>query len=169
MLDQYVRLAMLSVVAFAGCTYAGTPVPLRGRATDIAALTGRWDGEFFSDDSRRGGSLTFTIRVGKDTAFGDVILAPSASVPVIAADARDPIHLRHSRAPELLRITLVTVRDSMVQGALEPYIAPDCECVVVTEFLGTVSGDVIDGRYDTRGPGVRQVGRWSIRRTARGD
>lgn len=167
MRGSYVRLVVLSLVLVGGCTYAGTPVPLRGRAADIAALAGRWDGEFFSDDSRRGGSLTFTIRTETDTAFGDVILTPSSTVPVIAADARDPIHLRHSRAPEVLRITFVTVRDSMVQGALEPYIAPDCECVVVTEFLGTVTGDVIEGRYDTRGPGVRQVGRWSMRRTGR--
>ena len=172
MRDQLLRLAAISLILTAGCTYAGTPVPVRGRATDIAALTGRWDGEFWSDESRRNGSLLFTIRPGTDTAFGDVVLTPASFEPVIAADARggDPaVHLRHSRAPEVLRIHFVTVRERLIQGEIEPYIAPDCKCVVVTEFLGTVSGDVIEGTYTTRGPGIRQQGRWSMRRTDRNE
>ena len=83
----------------------------------------------------------------------------------MAADARDPQHLRHSRAPEVLRVTFVAVQHDMVRGQIEPYIAPDCKCVVVTEFLGTIAGDSVVGRYDTRGAGVRQEGRWSIRRS----
>jgi hypothetical protein len=160
-----VRLAAASVILAAACTYAGTPVPLRGRAGDIAALAGRWDGEFWSDESRRNGALLFTIRAGTDTAFGDVVLTPTSFEPVIAADAKDPVHLQHSRAPEVLRIHFVTVRDRMIQGEIEPYVAPDCKCVVVTEFLGTVDGNVIEGAYTTRGSGVRQEGRWSMRRT----
>jgi hypothetical protein len=159
------RLAAVSAILTAACTYAGTPVPLRGRATDIAALAGRWDGEFWSEESRRNGSLLFTIRAGTDTAFGDVVLTPTSFEPVIAADAKDPVHLQHSRAPEVLRIHFVTVRERVIQGEIEPYVAPDCKCVVVTEFLGTVEGDAIDGTYTTRGPGIRQEGRWSMRRT----
>lgn len=165
---RYAALTVLSVLLLGGCTYSGTPVPMRGRATDIAALAGRWDGEFWSDESRRNGSLLFMIRAGTDTAFGDVVLTPTSFEPVVAADAKggDPaVHLRHSRAPDVLRIHFVTVRERMIQGEIEPYIAPDCKCVVVTEFLGTVSGDVIEGTYTTRGPGIRQEGRWSMRRT----
>lgn len=163
------RLAAVSAILTAACTYAGTPVPMRGGASDIGALAGRWDGEFWSDESRRNGSLLFTIRAGTDTAFGDVVLTPTAFESVTAADAKegDPVHLRHSRAPEVLRIHFVTVRAGVIQGEIEPYIAPDCKCVVVTEFLGTVSGDVVEGTYTTRGPGVRQEGRWSMRRTGR--
>lgn len=159
-----VRLAVLSAVLFGACTYAGTPVPLRGSEADIAALAGRWDGEFWSDESRRGGSLMFTIRAGTDSALGDVVLTSTASVPVIAADAKDPVHLRHSRAPEVLRVVFVAVSGKMIQGEIEPYIAPDCDCVVTTEFIGSVTGNVVEGRYVTRGPGVRQEGRWAMRR-----
>jgi hypothetical protein len=165
MRGRFLHLAALSVTLAAGCRYAGTPVPMHGRAADIAALAGRWDGEFFSDESRRNGSLLFTIRAGTDTAFGDVVLTPTSFDPVVAADAKDPVHLRHSRAPEVLRIHFVTVRERVIQGEIEPYIAPDCKCVVVTEFLGTVSGDLIEGTYTTRGSGIRQEGRWSMRRT----
>ena len=158
----------LSGALIAACAYAGTPVPLRGSATDISRLAGRWDGEFWSDESGRRGTLLFTIRAGTDTALGDVVLNSGMTEPVIAADARDPQHLRHSRAPEVLRVTFVAVRGEMLRGEIEPYVAPDCKCVVVTEFLGTIAGDTVLGSYDTRGPGVRQVGRWSMRRIQSG-
>ena len=157
--------ALLSTALLGACTYAGTPVPLSGSANDVGRLAGRWDGEFWSDESGRGGTLLFTIRAGTDTALGDVVLNSGMTDPVIAADARDPQHLRHSRAPEVLRVTFVAVQGEMIRGQIEPYIAPDCKCVVVTEFLGTLAGDTVAGRYDTRGPGVRQEGRWSMRRT----
>ena len=159
-----VSACLLFVVAVGACSYAGNPVPLRGSATDIGALAGRWDGEFWSDESGRRGSLLFTIRSGTDTAIGDVVLSTGMTEPVIAADARDPQHLRHSRAPEVLRVTFVAVRGEMLRGRIEPYVAPDCKCVVVTEFLGTIAGDTVSGRYDTTGPGVRQEGRWVMRR-----
>ena len=165
------RLAfgLLSVMGPIACTYAGTPVPLQGSPADIAALAGRWEGEFSSDDTRRGGTLTFTIRTGKDTAVGDVLLIPNATVPVRAADAREAMHLRHVRAPELLRVTFVAVRGATVRGEIEPYIAPDCECIVITEFFGTASGDTVSGTYVTRAEHLRQEGRWSMRRIIAAD
>lgn len=159
---------LVSAAVIAACSYAGTPVPLRGSPAEISRLAGRWDGEFWSDESGRRGTLLFTIRAGTDTALGDVVLGSGMTEPVIAADARDPQHLRHSRAPDVLRVTFVAVRGEMLRGEIEPYIAPDCKCVVVTEFLGTIAGDTVQGRYDTRGPGVRQVGRWSMRRIGDG-
>lgn len=157
-------LLVLCVVVLGACTYAGTPVPVRGSARDIGQIAGRWDGEFWSDESGRRGSLLFTIRSGTDTAFGDVVLNTGGAEPVTAADARDPQHLQHSRAPEVLRVTFVAVRGEMIRGQIEPYIAPDCKCVVITEFLGTITADTLEGRYDTRGAGVRQEGRWVMRR-----
>lgn len=159
-----VLLTLVSVVFVGACTYAGTPVPVRGSTADISSLAGRWDGEFWSDESGRRGALLFTIRAGVDTALGDVVLTPGTTEPVLAADAREPQHLRHSRAPEVLRVTFVAVQGDMIRGQIEPYIAPDCKCVVVTEFLGRVVGDTLSGRYDTRGPAVRQEGRWIMRR-----
>lgn len=157
-------LPLVSAAALVACSYAGTPVPLRGSAVDISRLAGRWDGEFWSDESGRRGTLLFTIRAGNDTALGDVVLYSGMTEPVIAADAKDPQHLRHSRAPEVLHVSFVAVQGEMLRGEIEPYIAPDCNCVVVTEFLGAIAGDSVQGRYDTRGPGVRQTGRWSMRR-----
>ena len=160
---------MLFLVAGA-CRYVPSASPLQGAPADIAALAGRWDGEFWSDASGRRGTLQFTIREGTDTLYGDVVLTPGGTGgPVIAADARDAVHLRHSRAPELLHIRFVGVHGVMVEGELEPYVAPDCECVVVTEFVGRVVGDSIAGTYTTHGSYVRQQGRWGVRRAVRAE
>lgn len=150
----------------AACRYQPTPVPLHGSRSDVAALAGRWDGDYSSGDSRRGESISFTIRGGTDTAFGDVAMITTMGDAVTAADASTRVHAHHAHAPELLRVTFVEVSDGQVEGELEPYVAPDCRCIVTTVFRGAVSGDRIEGTYITRGAnGLRQEGRWSMRRT----
>jgi len=159
------RSAMIGVLA--ACHYQPTPVPLRGSRSDVAGLAGTWEGDYSSVDSRRGGSITFTIRPGTDTAFGDVAMITAMGDPLLAADASTRAHAQHVRAPELLRVTFVQVSDGELEGELEPYVAPDCRCVVTTVFRGAVTGDRIEGTYVTRGAdGLRQEGRWSMRRQA---
>jgi hypothetical protein len=50
---------------------------------------------------------------------------------------------------------------------LEPYEAPDCRCVVHTEFEGRLAGDRIEGTFVTTGarPGATQRGRWRVTRS----
>ena len=164
-------LIQLSLVtlALAACRYQPAPVPVRGSPGDIASLAGTWEGEYSSDESRRSGSITFTIRAGSDTAFGDVAMIPAVGAPLVAADAATHVHLQHVRAPELLRVTFVSVSAGLVEGALEPYVAPDCSCVVTTVFRGTAAGDRLTGEYVTQGDnGLRQRGRWSMQRRTSG-
>ena len=165
---HFIRMALLGIaVASAGCRYEPSPVRLEGSASDIAALAGEWIGEYSSLDSRRSGSITFTIRAGRDTAFGDVVMVPSGGNAVMAADVDARVHAGHSVAPEVLRITFVRVFGGMVAGELEPYVAPDCACVVRTVFQGTVKSQTVSGEYFTsNGANLRQQGRWSAwRRT----
>lgn len=150
----------------AGCVYKPSPVLMQGRAEDIAALAGTWQGEYFSHHSGRTGIITLEIRPGKDTAFGEVVMEGSPGQPVLAEDARWGGHAAHARAPEILTIAFVSVRRGTVQGALEPYEAPDCKCVVRTTFTGAISGDIISGDFLTTGETwLRQTGKWSVRRT----
>jgi hypothetical protein len=160
------RVVVVLAGLLAACRYQPTPVPLHGSVSDVAALAGAWEGDYSSADSRRGGSITFSIRPGVDTAFGDVAMVSTTGRPLIAADASTRSHAQHVRAVELLRVTFVEVSDGLVEGELEPYVAPDCSCVVTTVFRGAVTGDRIEGTYVTRGAqGLRQEGRWSMRRT----
>jgi hypothetical protein len=82
---------------------------------------------------------------------------------VAAHDARD--HLAHARSTDVLHVTFVRVAEGRVSGALEPYTAPDCQCVVSTTFSGSLRGDVVDGTFVTRGAnGLEQSGRWRVTR-----
>jgi hypothetical protein len=165
---QLIPLSLVALV-LASCRYQPASVPVRGAASDIAALAGTWEGEYSSDESRRGGSITFTIRAGSDTAFGDVAMIPGVGAPLVAADAASHVHLQHVGAPDLLRVTFVSVSGGLVEGALEPYVAPDCKCVVTTVFRGALTDGRLTGDYVTQGEnGLRQRGRWSLRRRGSG-
>lgn len=159
-------LYLLIAGATAGCAANPTPVVLQGSRSEITALAGAWTGSYGSADSHRDGSITFVVRAGSDTAFGDVIMIPDASGQrIVAEDAQSRAHLAHARSPEFLRITFVHVSDGVVEGAIEPYVAPDCRCVVRTIFHGRVAGDEIAGEYVTDGgQGLRQRGTWTVRR-----
>src|ERR1044071_4399138 len=110
----------LSVIALAallaGCRYQPSPVPLIASAGDISALSGDWSGEYSSVQSGRSGSMTFTIRAGSDTAFGDVLMTPRRGAGIRAADANTLEHARHETLPELLKVTFVRVSGGILEG-----------------------------------------------------
>jgi hypothetical protein len=92
-------------------------------------------------------------------------MEPSARGSFIAADAASGMHAMHAASPHLLTIRFVAIRGGYVEGALEPYIAPDCQCVVQTVFRGRRAGEEIRGQFVTQGqPGPHQTGTWSVRR-----
>jgi hypothetical protein len=113
--------------------------------------------------SGRTGSITFTLKAGTDSAFGDVLMMPAGGLnPLRPAD--NPIdHRAHTSSPQALRVSFVSVANGRVSGALEPYIAPDCECTVRTTFEGAIGADAIEGTFVTRPPvGPEQTGRWRV-------
>lgn len=161
------RVALLALVAAPlACRYQPTPVQLQASPSDIEALAGRWEGEFSSVESGRSGNIVFTVQAGKDTAFGDVVMIPQSwGQPLTAADAASGEHARHSASAELLRVRFVRAHGDFIEGALEPYIAPDCHCTVSTTFHGALQGNSIRGDYVTTGAyGLRQTGKWSVTR-----
>lgn len=155
-----------AALLLAGCSYNPSPVLVHGAAADIAALGGSWEGTYVGKQSLRSGTIQFMIRPGKDTAFGDVLMENGAESQLVAVDAATGEHYRHARSPQLLMIHMVAIHDGLVEGILEPYIAPDCQCIVNTVFRGRRAGEEIAGDFTTRGPfGLLQSGTWSVRRT----
>ena len=46
---------------------------------------------------------------------------------------------------------------------MEPYVAPDCNCLVTTTFSGVVVGDTASGKYITEAPAIlTQEGVWRV-------
>lgn len=163
---QRTMLVLGAALALAACRYTPTPVTLIASPGDVVSLAGTWEGTYQGKESERTGSILFTIEAGKDTAYGDVLMEAPPRYQFIAADASTGEHMLHSRAPEVLRITWVGLHRGYVEGALEPYIAPDCQCTVKTIFSGYVNddGDEIKGEYVTTGTSLRQTGTWTVRK-----
>ena len=158
-------MMLVGVAALAlGCRYRPDPVPVAGVHTEVEQLIGKWDGDYASGESRRSGSIFFEITAHGDSAFGDVLM------PVAAGEVGPrPVdlltgHEQHVRSTELLAIKFVRVGGGAVQGELEPYIAPDCDCVARTTFYGKVEGNEISGTYVTTTERGTQRGEWRVRK-----
>jgi hypothetical protein len=137
--------------ALAGCTMNPAPVPVRGDAWSIAALAGEWIGEYRSPDTRRSGSIHFSLDAGRDTAFGDVVMVPGLSSRQYTDDPEMwPRRFPLRSDPRALFIRFVRVEGNHVNGAINPYPSPDCDCMLHTSFAGIRRGDRIDGTFLTR-------------------
>ena len=68
---------------------------------------------------------------------------------------------------QVLTISFVRVAGPVVTGTLAPYRDPECSCVVVTTFSGTLGENVIEGTFTTRGlpGGSEPTGRWRVKRS----
>jgi hypothetical protein len=141
------------------------PVRLQGDPVSIAWLAGSWTGEYWGGTGR-GGSLSFTLRSGSDSLYGDVTMMDLAGQPMRSADPTD-VHRGHVHAPQQLRIDFVAVHADSIRGTLEPYVLPECECIVSTTFVGQVRGTQITGSFQTRNAGrLRAEGSWEMKRIA---
>lgn len=156
----------LLVAVAAGCrTVPQMPVQLQGDPQSIAWLAGAWTGEYWGGAGGRGGSLTFTLRAGTDSLYGDVTMIDPRGQPIRSADPMD-VHAQHVRSPQQLRIDFVAAHADTVRGVLEPYVNAECDCTVTTTFLGRVQGAHITGTFQTRSAGrVIGEGEWEMRRT----
>jgi hypothetical protein len=160
-------IGLVLLAGLAGCAGKSPPVPVQASAADIGRLAGRWEGEYNSDQTGRGGSIVFTLTAGSDTAEGDVLMIPAGSnQPIMREGTTQQPYAAPGAIPSVLSIRFVDYRDGQVSGALDPYRAPDCNCVVATTFIGTVTGDVIKGTFTIRGtPSPAPVtGEWEVHR-----
>lgn len=159
--------AMLALVGAAACSSRPMPVMLQGEPMGTAALTGDWTGSYWADSSAHRGSLKFFVGAGEDSTFGDMMMFSPLGERIQPADD-GPSHRIHTRMAQSLRVDLKNAGGGRVTGTLEPYLAPDCLCVVTTTFNGIVVGDTIRGSFTTTGGTTEnREGSWQlVRRVA---
>lgn len=145
---------------------AGTPPPVTvvGTESDFATLDGSWSGEYWGSGAGRSGSIVFEVKADSHAATGDVAMTPRGS--------NRPLHRAHDAgvgeasipSTQLLTIRFVQIADGRVSGELDPYHSPDCNCTLLTRFLGSLRGDTISGTYETRGERTaeRTSGEWRV-------
>lgn len=158
-------LPCLALIALSACRTTRMPVQLQGDPLNMSNLTGEWSGEYWGAANGRSGTITFSLGGARDSVFGEVTMVdPSGRTPR-AADTGEQ-HRLHVHAVQSLAIAFVRVEDGKVTGKMEPYVAPDCDCVVNTSFTGAIHGDSISGSFITRTPqGDVDQGRWSVTRS----
>lgn len=156
-----IQLTLTLAIALVACQGAQPPVPVLG---DVAALSGRWDGEYGSRESGRSGSILFVLEAGADTAHGDVLMVPEEAELPPAPRPGDPdaMDWRRDRLAEPLPIAFVHAAQGMVEGRLAPYRDPACGCLLTTLFVGRlVSPGRIEGTFvSIHGEGGREVRGW---------
>ena len=159
---RHIVIRSLAVAAMIGCSGQSMPIQLQGDPVSIAQLNGTWIGSYRGGISG-GGSLTFQLKRGTDSLYGDVSMMAGAQT-MHSVDPAD-VHRMHVESPLRMRIDFVWVGSDLVRGTLEPYFAPSCDCVVATTFNGRVKDDRITGTFETRHEGrVVADGTWEVTR-----
>ncbi len=159
-------LLTLLVLALTACGASRAPVPLVGASADVGALTGEWAGDYSSAESGRSGSISFTLRAAGDSAFGDVVMIPSAwGRPLVPWRGENATGANQQPASTVLSIRFVRVEHGHVSGTLDPYADPQTGSRLLTTFSGELNGNQITGTYTTRlTSGGTQTGRWTVQR-----
>ena len=165
-------VAVTSATLLAACASHPTPVPVMAPSSSLSALVGDWSGEYSSVETGRSGSISFALKAGKDTAFGNVIMVPKTESNVVAPSAAVDHPIVRSAAAqnpgELITIRFVRMEGNHVVGTLDPYRDPDCGCQLTTTFQGEfTSANTIAGTFHTTGSGMSHIpasGRWKVER-----
>lgn len=150
------------LLALAACTNPGTVVPVIG---DSRSLAGEWQGIYSSEETGRTGSIVFTLKAGSDSAFGDVIMVPTANE--VVPPGRYAVEGTHfHRLPRVITISFVRCEDGEVTGRLNVYPDPDTQERVSTTFTGHLTGNTLQGTFVSlfEASGHRAGGKWEVTR-----
>jgi hypothetical protein len=143
------RLHLIAAVVVFLCACGGsTQVPVKGGEPEVLGIAGDWEGEYKSTESGRTGPVKFSLTVGRHTADGTVMMGGQTPLKVSFVEAEG---------------------GGGVNGKMEPYTDPSCNCMVETEFNGARTGDRIEGTFTSKavdsGTAVT-TGTWGVTRVA---
>jgi hypothetical protein len=152
---------LAAIAAAAGCSSnPAPPVPVEG--SKVSALRGKWIGEYSSKDTGRTGNITFELKLFEKTARGSVLMVPKDAY---APDAPTSGAGAAATMPQVLQILFVDSSGGVVNGTMDTYVDPRCNCRVNTTFEGTITGDSISGTYRTipqEGDSAITTGVWHV-------
>lgn len=140
-------------------------VPLHGPIADFARLAGEWDGTYTSRDADRSGSLWFKLVAGEDHAHGDVQMTPDGSVAYSRYGLGTYPQAPQRDVSRFLTIRFVRAAGDAIDGRLDPYWDPSCQCTAETAFRGRLIEGALRGTFVTRlSNGAQALGQWEALR-----
>jgi len=167
-------VTLTAAALLAACASRPTLVPVMGPASDLNALVGEWSGDYSNPETGRSGSIAFSLKAGKDTAVGSVVMVPRENrqqVTVASPGERGVVRTTAvAGSSEVLTIRFVRMEGSHLIGTLDKYRDPDCGCELTTTFHGQFSdAGTITGTFTSTGSTMGHFpssGRWTVKRTA---
>jgi len=158
-------LALIATTS-AACARNTPGIEMRSSDFDLDPLVGQWQGGFISSQPGRTGTIAFTLRAGESAASGNVVLFQR---PDSLLTPEERAMLENVPERTVLKIHFLRKEGGTVNGALDAYHDPECDCTVTTNFQGTFTNpSTIEGDYTTvRGkPGTDIIrGKWKVTRT----
>lgn len=163
-------LATPLAICLLGCTPKAPAIEVMSGDFDLDPLVGEWRGTYTGTESGRAGSIAFTLRAGETAAFGKVVMIPRAIDSAAAANltARGSQTIQTGADRQALTIKFVRKQGGKLLGTLDPYMDPDCRCMVNTSFEGSFTdAKTIEGQFSTNSvqPGRQPTGgTWKVTR-----
>jgi hypothetical protein len=149
------------------CASRSPSIELTSSDFDLNPLVGEWRGDYSSAATGRTGTIAFTLRAGEGAASGNVVMIPRAD-SLLTDEEREALSTTSSAAKSVLKIHFVRKEGGSVNGTLDPYRDPDCNCPVTTTFQGVFrDARTIVGTFTTvpSTPGGSVTGgKWTVTR-----
>ena len=130
----------LIIAALAASTVACATKPpgiaLTSSDFDLQPLVGVWRGDYSNPQTGRRGTIAFSLRAGESFASGNVVMIPKPD-SLLTAEERELASDVPSTGRSVIPIHFIRKEGGSLNGTLDPYRAPDCDCIVTTTFQGT--------------------------------
>jgi hypothetical protein len=116
---------------------------------DLNPLVGVWRGTYTNPLAGRTGTIGFSLRAGESFASGNVVMIPKAD-SLLTPDEREMLNDEKPAGRAVIPIRFLRKEGGSLTGTLDPYRAPDCDCIVTTTFQGTFTDSgTIAGTFTT--------------------
>lgn len=165
------RLAYLCAAAAAAwlmsCASHPPETEVSASDFDLNPLVGEWRGVSNNAQTRRTGTIAFTLRAGESAASGNIVLIPRPD-SLLTPGERELVENVGATRRSVLKISFIRKEGGNLSGTLEPYRDPECACTVTTTFQGTFrDARTIEGTFSTvpsQPGGVVTGGTWRVTR-----
>lgn len=165
------RASLILAAALAASTIAcgrRTPgIDVSSSDFDVNPLVGEWRGTSHNPETGRSGTIAFTLLAGESSASGNIVIIPRPD-SLLTPEERELLSDVSAPKRQVLRIDFVRKEGGKLNGTLDPYVDPECNCRVTTTFQGTFrDARTIEGTFtivpSVPGHGITS-GTWKVTR-----
>jgi hypothetical protein len=147
------RATLILAAALSAFTVACASTPpgieVSSQDFDLNPLVGVWRGSSTSVQTGRSGTIAFTLRAGESSATGNVMFIQRPD-SLLTPEEREALENIPAGGRAVVPIRFIRKQGGSLTGTLDPYRAPDCDCIVTTTFEGTFAdANTIQGTFTT--------------------